>query len=554
MHHGDDNNQTLSICDHTYDEYLEMIRDFHGYVAPGVVIGGFMVDLAKRNLPPGEMFDVVCETAACLPDAVQLLTLCTVGNGWLKVIDLGRFALAFYEKYAGDGIRVYTDTARLESWPELKQWFFKLKPKQEQDTDLLMEQIRAAGTSIFGTQPVSLDPELMGKKSRGAFAVCSACGEGYPLKDGAVCLGCQGKTPYLEAAHQQGPVEASPAPLKAIPVEEAVGRHALHDMTKITPGKEKGPAFKHHQEIRTGDICRLQKLGRRSVYVTEENPEKSDWIHEDEAAVSFARAMAGKGVVYTENPKEGKAELNAGRDGLLVVEQQLLEAFNLVPGVACASRHGFTVVNKGDVLAGTRAIPLLLPRDDFSRAVDLLADRPMFRVLPLREAKVGILVTGSEVFEGLVEDRFVPIITSKVARYGCKIVATKIVPDDREAISQSVADMVEAGVDLLVTTAGLSVDPDDVTRQGLIDAGAVDLLYGVPVLPGNMTLIARIGETQMLGVPACGLFHERTSFDLLLPRLLAGIPVTRSDLAAFAHGGLCLGCDECTYPKCTFGR
>lgn len=554
MYSKDENKQEPVICGYTYDEYLKMIKGFHGHVAPGVVIGGFMVDLALRNLPDGEMFDVVCETGACLPDAVQMLTPCTVGNGWLKIINLGRFALAFYEKYDGNGIRIYTDAAQLESWSELKKWFFKLKPKKEQDTNLLMEQIRDAGTSIFGTQSVSLDPEFIKKQHRDAFAVCSICGEGYPLEDGSSCLGCQGEAPYQSAVPSEPSLSLKTVPLKATPVEDAVGRHALHDMTRIIPGKEKGPAFKHNQQIKTGDICRLQKLGRQYVYVTEDNPEHSDWIHEDEAAKSFAGAMTGEGVTNTENPSEGKAELYADRDGLLMVDRQLLEAFNMIPEVTCASRHGYTVVKKGDKLGGTRAIPLFLSREDFDKSMSILNAGSLFRVLPLRKANVGILVTGSEVFRGLVEDRFIPIISKKVEAYDCRVIVTRTVPDDREEICKDVKQMSDAGVDLLVTTAGLSVDPDDVTRQGLIDAGAIDLLYGAPILPGNMTLMARIGNVQIIGVPACGLYHQTTSFDLLLPRLLAGVSITRKDMTALAYGGLCLGCDKCIYPKCSFGK
>jgi formylmethanofuran dehydrogenase subunit E len=106
----------------------------------------------------------------------------------------------------------------------------------------------------------------------------------------------------------------------------------------------------------------------------------------------------------------------------------------------------------------------------------------------------------------------------------------------------------------VVTTAGLSVDPDDVTRQGLLDAGATELLYGTPILPGAMTLLARIGSVRIIGVPACALFFKTTSFDLLLPRLLAGVDITRHDLARMSHGSFCLECKTCTFPKCPFGK
>jgi formylmethanofuran dehydrogenase subunit E len=296
-------------------------------------------------------------------------------------------------------------------------------------------------------------------------------------------------------------------------------------------------------------------MGRRHVYIQEDQQLDPEWVHEDEAALAFARALAGEGVTFTEPPREGKVNLLAAQDGLLVVDEARLEIFNLVPGVMCACRQGFAVLSQGRILGSTRAIPLYLPRADFARALAVLSDGPLFRVLPLRRPQAGVLITGTEVFMGLVEDKFVPIITTKVEKYGGQVIKSLIVPDDRGAIAQGVKELLHCGIDLLVTTAGLSVDPDDVTRQGLMDAGATDLLYGAPILPGAMTLLAQIGPVQVMGVPACALYFKTTSFDLLLPRLLAGLTITRQDLSRMAHGAFCLDCKLCTFPqKCPFGK
>ena len=220
----------------------------------------------------------------------------------------------------------------------------------------------------------------------------------------------------------------------------------------------------------------------------------------------------------------------------------------------CACRQNFTVLSQGRMLGATRAIPLYLPRGDFEKTLAVLRDGPLFQVLPLRQPRVGIMVTGTEVFMGLIEDKFVPIITTKVGKFGGEVLKSLIVPDERRAISQSVQELLDCGIDLLVTTAGLSVDPDDVTRQGLVEAGATDLRYGAPILPGAMTLLARIGPVQVMGVPACALYFNTTSFDLLLPRLLAGLSPSRRDLAKLGHGALCLECPTCTFPRCPFGK
>lgn len=544
----------MTLCGHSYGEYINMIKAFHGHVAPGMILGGFMVDLAYRHLPEGEFFDALCETKACLPDAIQILTPCTVGNGWLRIIDVGRYALSFFEKYKGSGVRVYVDPEKLEPFSEIKNWFFKLKPKLEQDRDRLMEEIRNAGSSICGFEEVKVAPEFIRAAGRKGFTLCPLCHEAYPTEKGPICGGCQGQLPYRQTSTKQSSVASKGPELKAVPVEEAAGKRSLHDMTQIIPGQEKGPAFKRNQVLSAGDICRLQKMGRQSIYVSELNPEDSNWVHEDEAARVFARAMAGDGIVCSDPPREGKVELMAARDGLFCADEEQLEIFNRLPDVKCASRHGFTVVSKGDKLAGTRAIPLYIHREQLDEAMAILSGKPLFQVLSMDQAKVGILVTGTEVFLGRVEDRFIPIIKDKVEAFGCKVVTTAITSDDPEAIRDNVRDILARGVDLLITTAGLSVDPDDVTRQGLLDAGAVDLRYGAPILPGNMTLLARIDRVQVMGVPACALYHKTTSFDLLLPRLLARMEITSHDLSKMGHGGMCLDCKSCTFPDCAFGK
>jgi formylmethanofuran dehydrogenase subunit E len=539
----------MQIGPYSPEEFTEAVLRFHGYAAPGVIVGGYMVEAAKRALPKNILFDALSETTHCLPDAIQLLTPCTTGNSWLKVVNLGRYALCLYDKYKGDGVRVFLDPAKVDNWLHIADWYLKRKPKKEQNTPALMAEIHAAGVEICGMQQVQIAPSYIREKIRGGMGVCPLCQEAYPLADGAICRGCQGEAPYTEDIHLDLPE------LKSVPVDSAVGGTALHDMTEIMPGKSKGPIFLHGQQISVGDVCRLQQMGRSNVYLQEEAGEPGDqWVHENEAARSFARSMAGSGTRVSDAPREGKMNVFADHDGMLLVDETRLEAFNSVPGVMCATRHNHVLVKAGMPLAGTRAIPLYLPRNIFLKAMAVLNDKPLFEVRELKKARVGVLVTGTEVFQGLVEDKFVPIISSKVQALGSQVAETRIVPDDREAMAQSVRELLHGGVDLIITTAGLSVDPDDVTRLGLEDAGATDLLYGAPILPGAMTLLARVGTVPILGVPACALYFKTTSLDLILPRLLAGVDITRADLARMGLGSFCLECLTCTFPKCPFGK
>jgi formylmethanofuran dehydrogenase subunit E len=188
------------IRSYNFNEFIEKVNKFHGYAAPGVLIGGFMVDLAYRTIEKDGLFDVMCETTKCLPDAVQLLTPCTIGNGWLTVLNVGRFAMSLYDKHTGNGVRVFVDTAKLEKWPEIKAWFLKLTPKSEQDEKKLQEEIGNAGDAILSVKQVKLAQRFLEKTKRGGFAVCPQCGEAYPAADGSACLGCTGEALFTSSS------------------------------------------------------------------------------------------------------------------------------------------------------------------------------------------------------------------------------------------------------------------------------------------------------------------------------------------------------------------
>lgn len=543
------------IGPYTVDEFIDAASRFHGYAAPGLILGGFMVHEARSHIPEGVLFDAISETSWCLPDAVQMLTPCTVGNGWLRIFNLGLYAVSLFDKHTGKGVRVAVETDRLGAHPAIREWLFKLKPKKEQDSDRLREEIRTAGASICSVMEIALRPEFMGGRGKGSIAACPSCGQAYPSRDGSVCRSCRGESPYTGwiGGHARRELSFEGPKLRVVTAEEAAGHKALHDMTCIDPGQSKDAAFARGQQLDVGDVCRLQRMGRFEVYV-EEGSQDEAWVHEDEAARILAQALAGEGVDCTGEPREGKITMVAERGGLLTVNEHALEEFNAIPGVMCATRHAFSVVEKGQQIAATRAIPLYLGRDVLDDALRVLESGSVLGIHPLRTSKVGILVTGTEVFQGLVEDRFIPIIMAKVEGYGCPVIATEIVPDDRDRISRSVRDMLGQGVELIITTAGLSVDPGDVTRLGLADAGVENMRYGMPILPGAMTLLANIDEVDVIGVPACALFFRTTSLDILLPRVLAGISPTRQELARLGHGGMCMQCKRCTYPKCPFGK
>ncbi|QTA82166.1 Molybdopterin biosynthesis protein MoaB domain-containing protein [Desulfonema limicola] len=341
--------------------------------------------------------------------------------------------------------------------------------------------------------------------------------------------------------------------IQVVKIEEAIGCPLAHDITEIIPGEFKGPAFKRGQILSCRDLDHLRRLGKNHLYVIK--PENGE-MHEDDAAKAIADALCGKGVGWSGEPREGKLSLTALQDGLLKVDVEALNNFNETGDLMCAARHTNSLVKKGDQVAATRAIPLLISSQKVDEAVEQarLSKEGVLRVLPVRKARAGVLITGNEVFYGRIEDKFEAIIRKKVKELDGQVIDVIFLPDDDDLIAEAALRLISEGADTLITTGGMSVDPDDRTRFALKKAGAEDMVYGSAVLPGAMFMIAYIGDVPVMGIPACGIFASRTIFDLIYPRVLADEKITRKDIAALGHGGLCLNCKTCSFPRCPFGK
>jgi molybdenum cofactor synthesis domain-containing protein len=269
----------------------------------------------------------------------------------------------------------------------------------------------------------------------------------------------------------------------------------------------------------------------------------------------LATGLAGENIAWEDNPKEGKIGLFAAIDGLLSIDTASLTAFNMVDEVMCATLHTHTLVKKGELVAGTRAIPLIMKRAPIERAAAIASQNGgVISVRPLRKARTGLIITGNEVYHGLIKDRFAPILSKKINDLGSVVEGIQFAPDDKELIRDAIRSHLKNGCDLIMLSGGMSVDPDDVTRQGIRKAGAGEMYYGSATLPGAMFLVAYLGDVPLLGIPACGLHHRITVLDLILPRLLAGEKIGKKELAFLGHGGLCKDCPDCVYPHCPFGK
>ena len=342
------------------------------------------------------------------------------------------------------------------------------------------------------------------------------------------------------------------SPFKTIPVDQAVGTTLAHDMTEIIPGKSKAPAFKKGHKVKTEDLCRLMRMGKNNLYVLDL---KDNQVHEDDAVYELASALSGPGVIFSGSPKEGKLELKAAYPGLFKVNIDALIDFNMIEDVMCASIHNNTCVDRNQSLAATRAIPLVIEKNELENAVKTAQKNyPIFSVKLFNPLKIRLIITGNEVYNGLIQDRFQAIVEKKTRALGAIMKETIILPDNQEKITSQINSYLKKDTDLIITTGGMSVDPDDVTKAGIEKSGFDEVYYSSAVLPGAMFLLGYNKTTSIMGLPACGLYHETTIFDLILPRLMAGEKPGKRDLAKLCHGGLCQNCKPCRFPACPFGK
>lgn len=322
--------------------------------------------------------------------------------------------------------------------------------------------------------------------------------------------------------------------LKVIPVEEAVGLPLAHDITEIVPGKHKGPAFRRGHIVRKEDISKLLDVGKRNLYVMELD---KDELHEEDAAQRLAKAAAGPNLKLV-GPSEGRVNLVAEISGLLKIDSDLLYRLNSLGNLIMATAVSDRYVNDGDVVAGTRTIPVVVKEELIQRAETLCKDHSIVRILPMPARRIHLIVTGSEVYTGRIQDGFEPVVRRKVAAFGSDLADKQVANDDPDQIAKLIQEAQRAGAEIILVSGGMSVDPDDKTPEGIRRSGATIESHGFPVLPGSMFLMAYLNDTPILGLSGCVLHDPFSAFDILLPRLLAGDKITRADIMAMGHGGL----------------
>ena len=339
--------------------------------------------------------------------------------------------------------------------------------------------------------------------------------------------------------------------MKQIRIEDAVGCILSHDVTKIVPGEFKGRLFKKGHVIKEEDIEKLLDIGKEHVYVWEP---KENELHENDAAIRIKDLVLGEGCTISEEIKEGKIDFFADRQGVLKINKDLLLKLNMVGEIIVSTMHNNTPVKKGEKIGATRVIPLIINEEKIIEAENLIKEK-IIRVEEIKPKKAVLITTGNEVYKGRIKDAFLPVMEEKLGYYGSEIIRQVILPDDKEMISENIIKAIEEDkVDVVICTGGMSVDPDDVTPSAIKDCNGEIVTYGAPVLPGAMFLLAYYKNTPILGVPSCAMYAKRTILDLVLPRVLADEKLTFEDIASYGNGGMCLSCEICSFPHCSFGK
>jgi len=339
--------------------------------------------------------------------------------------------------------------------------------------------------------------------------------------------------------------------LRKVKLDEAVGLVLGHDVTKVVPGKFKGPVFRRGHVIQKEDLPELLSIGKEHVYIIELGEGE---VHEEEAALRIASAIGGAGIEFSQ-PREGRVNLKAKAHGLLKINIDLLKKINSLEEILIATLHNNTVCHPGMIVAGTKIVPLFTTEAKLGEVKKICqGEGKIVEIKPIQKKKVGIVITGNEIYKGITKDKFGEVIRKKCEALGSTVNHQVIVPDNADIIAQAIREAQSKGSEVIVVCGGLSVDPDDVTVEGVRKSGADIISYGAPVMPGAMFLYAILDDMPILGAPAAVSHNPATIFDLVLPRALCGEILRREDIIELGHGGLCLNCEKCSFPLCPFGK
>lgn len=339
--------------------------------------------------------------------------------------------------------------------------------------------------------------------------------------------------------------------MNKVKVDDAVGLIISHDMTKVVPGEFKGAAFKRGHIITEDDIPILKSMGKEHIYVGE-IPE--GYLHEDECAIRIANAICNTEDFTLSEVSEGKINIIAKYRGLLKINKEMLYKLNSIEHIAISTVFDDTIVEIGQRIASERIIPLYTKEINIKKVEELCNSTKVIELKKLNYKRVHLIITGNEVYKGLIEDKFYAALKPKVERYNGEVVKVVKVPDDKEIIKDEIKKSLAEGADIILCTGGMSVDEDDITPIAIKEQIDNLVVHGIPVQPGNMFLLGYSGAVPIMGLPGAVIYYENTIFDVVFPKVICKDVIDKEFFIKLSIGGLCYFCEKCKYPNCTFGK
>lgn len=327
--------------------------------------------------------------------------------------------------------------------------------------------------------------------------------------------------------------------MKKINVREAEGYELCHDITQILPGQFKGAKFLRGHIIKKEDIEVLISLGKENIFVLEEKDKEKNLVHENDAATFIVEKLnPDKELLEKSDIREGKINITAKEDGLLKIDVPTLNSINSIGEIILVTKYNNSYIKKGEIVAATRVIPLMIEQDQLDKMEEISKNKNVLTLKKIdKNKRLGLITTGNEVYNGIIKDKSKESLEIKYEKYGISGIEQVFSRDDKEMIKEYIKNF-EKEKDIIMCTGGMSVDPDDVTPSAIRESGWEIVTYGTPVLPGAMFMLAYKGEKVLLGLPGGVVFSEKTVFDVLLPRILAGDRITKEEITEMGHGGL----------------
>jgi molybdenum cofactor cytidylyltransferase len=317
----------------------------------------------------------------------------------------------------------------------------------------------------------------------------------------------------------------------SVPVSEAIGGTAVHSIRKggfvLKKGKVIGPE----------DVSALQAAGIGEIVVARL---EADDVSEDVAAAEIAAAVAGDNV-RADHAFTGRCNLFAETAGVLVVDKATIDELNLIDeAITFATLPAFKPVVEGEMIATVKIIPFAVGRDVHEKALAVASKATsILRVAAYRIKKVGIVSTLLPGLADKVIDKTLKITAERLAPAGARIIADKRVPHEQDALAKAIDEVLRMGAELVIVFGASAIaDRRDVIPSAIESVGGKVEHFGMPVDPGNLMLIGQANGHPVLGAPGCARSPKENGFDWILMRLLAGLPVSRTDITGMGVGGL----------------